>query len=161
MRRKSRRASLTLSLAGALLLVTALALGWTWSHAVIADDGDTVAVLPFEVADGAHLEALAAALPVLLSHELGNAGWQVLEARSLRDSGPRWEDQIGMARELGASTVVTGQVIAAGDSMSVLVATVSTSGPPVPRAWSRVVGAPGDLAAMAAALGRQLREGHR
>lgn len=160
-RRKGWRWSPTLPLAGVLATVAALALGWTWSQEVIAGVGDTVAVLPFEVAEGAHLDALAAALPVLLSHELGNAGWRVVEARSLRDSGPRWEDQIALARELGASTVVTGQVIAAGDSVSVLVATVSTSGPPVPRAWSRVAGAPGDIAAMAAALGRQLREGHR
>lgn len=160
-RRKGWRWSPTPLRGGALLAVAALAIAWTWSQGAIADGGDTVAVLPFEVAGGEHLEALAAALPVLLSQELQQGGWQVLEARSLRDSGPRWEDQVGKARGLGATTVVTGQVIAVGDSLSVLVAAVPTAGPPVPRAWSRVTGAPGDLAAMAAALGRQLRQRQR
>lgn len=64
---------------------------------------------------------------------------------------------MSQTRELGAATVVTGQVLALGDSVSILVATVPTSGPPVPRGWARVTGRPADLEAMAAFLGRELR----
>ncbi|MDP2957059.1 MAG: BTAD domain-containing putative transcriptional regulator [Longimicrobiales bacterium] len=148
--------------AAALLAVAALALGWAWGQGAIADGGDTVAVLPFEVfLGGEHLEPLAEALPALLSDELRRGGWRMLEARSLLDLGPHWDDQMKKARELGAGTVVTGQIIALGDSVAILVALVPTSGPPVPSEWARVTGMPADLAAMAAALGRQLRKGPR
>ena len=146
----------------AVLTVAALALGWVWSQGAIADRGDTVAVLPFVVLGGEErLQPLAEALPALLSAELRQGSWQVLEAQSLRDLGPLWADQMNTARELGVATVVTGQVIGLGDSVSVLVAVVPTDGSPVPRAWSRVTGTPEGLATMAAALGRELREGRK
>lgn len=145
----------------AVVTVAVFALGWRWSQRAVAKGEDTVAVLPFEAPGGGHLLPLAEALPALLSDELRQGGWQVLEARSLRELGPRWEVQIGKARELGASTVVAGQIVALGDSVSVLVATIPTVGASVPRAWGRVTGAPADLAVMAAALGRQLRQPRR
>lgn len=121
--------------------------------------GSAVAVLPFEVADGSDLVPMAEALPALLSDELRAAGWSVLDPQSLKDEETRWDRRLRRARDLGAGIVVTGQVIALGDSVAILVATVPTSGPPAPRHWARATGVPAQLGVMVAALGQELRAG--
>jgi len=138
-------------------VLAALALGFAWGREQEPPVGGAVAVLPFRVSGSGDLGAVAAALPALLSHELRATGAEVIEPRSLEDVGPRWEDEVRRARELGASLVVTGQVVALGDTLAVLVATVPTSGPPVPLEWARVTGKPADLGVMAAALVRGIR----
>ena len=142
----------------AALVMAAFALGWAWGEGPAPLGGDAVAVLPFPVSGSGDLAALAAALPALVSDELRATGAEVLEPRSLEDVGPRWDDAVSRARELGAALVVTGQVIAMGDTLAILVATVPTSGAPVPREWARATGRPSDIGAMTVTLVRALRD---
>ncbi|HSW31769.1 MAG TPA: BTAD domain-containing putative transcriptional regulator [Longimicrobiales bacterium] len=138
------------------LVVAAFALGRTRSEAHLPTRNEVVAVLPFELTGEGEAQTVAEALPTLLSDELRSSGRAVLDPQSLEGRGARWTDQVTRARELGAGMVVTGWVIAMADSVAVLVATVPTSGHPVPREWARVTGRPSDLGPLAAALGRQL-----
>jgi len=117
---------------------------------------EALAVLPFEVTGGPELLPLAQALPGLLSDELRSGATLVLDPQSLDVAGAPWDEQMARARGMGANAVVTGQVIALGDSVAILVATVPTTGPPVPRGWGRVTGRSGELATLAAELGRHL-----
>jgi hypothetical protein len=117
---------------------------------------EALAVLPFAVTGGPELLPLAQALPVLLSDELRSDATLVLDPQSLDVAGAPWDEQTARARELGAGAVVTGQVISLGDSIAILIATVPTTGPPLPKEWARVTGRPDELGALATELRRHL-----
>ena len=101
-------------------------------------EGPVLAVLPFiPVGRGPELPEIARSLAVTMAMSMDGVGdvrtldpLVLLGRRELRDPGATLEDRMRVARELGATAVVTGTVVDGGDHLRAEVRLTDTPGRP-------------------------------